>query len=73
MAQIADPNPAAAEDAAKMFRIPSWTTDPNRVIEDEQVEAVIICSPTKEHSKQILASALQGKNIFCTIVHRGGC
>ncbi len=41
------------------------TRDYQRVLEDEQVGAVILCSPSVQHAPQIIAAARAGKAVFC--------
>lgn len=36
-----------------------------QLINDPEVEAVVICSPTDQHATQIMAAAKAGKRIFC--------
>ena len=42
-----------------------FTRDENDVFKNERVEAVLICSPSPEHARQIEAAAAAGKHIFC--------
>lgn len=46
-----------------------WLTDVRadfgEVLADESVEAVILCSPHKFHTEQIIAAAAHGKHVFC--------
>jgi myo-inositol 2-dehydrogenase/D-chiro-inositol 1-dehydrogenase len=39
--------------------------DPDSLIEDDQIDAVLICSPTPTHAALIEAAARAGKHIFC--------
>lgn len=39
--------------------------DCNKIIEDPDIDAVLICSPTDTHSKFIIEAARAGKHIFC--------
>ena len=41
------------------------SADPYELINDPNVEAVLICSPTDLHSEHIIASAKANKHIFC--------
>ncbi|MDG4666132.1 Gfo/Idh/MocA family oxidoreductase [Mycobacterium sp. 236(2023)] len=54
-------------DARKAVR--PWLTevrsDFGDVLADESVEAVILCSPHKFHTDQIIAAAAHGKHVFC--------
>jgi predicted dehydrogenase len=39
--------------------------DIGAVLNDDAVEAVILCTPHKFHTEQIIAAAAQGKHVFC--------
>ena len=62
---IADVNPAAAQEAAAMFNIPTATDDPGAIFADPSIDAVLICSVTATHAPFIVAAAQAGKHIFC--------
>ncbi len=62
---IADVYAPAAEKCAADFSIPEVSSDPLRVIEDPDVDAVVICSSTDTHSDLIVAAAKAKKQIFC--------
>ena len=49
----------------KQFGITNVVADPMQIIEDETIDAVLICSPTDLHAEQIIATAKAGKDIFC--------
>lgn len=51
--------------AAKQYNIPRFTGDAKEVIEDPEVDAVWICSPSQYHAEQIKACAANGKHVFC--------
>jgi len=50
----------AAEIGAKR-----WSTDYHSVIEDREVKAVFVVSPTSTHAEIVTAAASSGKAIFC--------
>lgn len=62
---IADPNIKAAEQCAQNFNIAKATTNNDEIIEDANIHAVIICSPTITHAKIALEAANAGKHILC--------
>lgn len=64
VAMIADPCEDAARELADAHGA-RHTADPGEVINDLEVDAVIICSPTPLHAEQILASAKVGKPVLC--------
>lgn len=47
-----------------MLFVRAWCFSP-QLINDPDVEAVVICSPTDQHAGQIMAAAKAGKRIFC--------
>ncbi|CAM9388307.1 unnamed protein product [Discosporangium mesarthrocarpum] len=55
----------ALKEVSEIFHVPKTTTDPMELINDPDVEAVVICSPTDQHADQIIAAAKAGKTIFC--------
>lgn len=55
----------AAEKCAADYNIPVTAQDHRRILDDERIEAVIICSSTDTHSRFIIEAAEAGKHIFC--------
>jgi len=62
---IADIFVEAAEECAAEFGIPSVTKDHRAILENDQIEAVVICSSTDTHAQFIEEAAALGKHIFC--------
>mmetsp|Transcript_4264 Transcript_4264/g.7027 ORF Transcript_4264/g.7027 Transcript_4264/m.7027 type:complete len:445 (+) Transcript_4264:2-1336(+) len=62
---VSNPTVSKAENAAKTFGVPKFTSDAMEVIEDPEVDAVWICSPSQYHADQIKACAANGKHVFC--------
>lgn len=62
--KIADPVPAAIDRARERFGV-EVEEDWRVAVQDPEVDAVIICSPTDQHAEQIRESATAGKHIFC--------
>src|SRR5262245_18152147 len=62
---VADPAPGVAEAVASEFDVPRWHTDAAGVVEDPEVKAVVIVSPTRSHREQTVAAAERGQAIFC--------
>eukprot|EP00956_Cyclotella_meneghiniana_P008510 scaffold11526_cov69-Cyclotella_meneghiniana.AAC.4 len=62
---VSNPTVSKAEEAAKTFGVPKFTSDAMDVITDPDVEAVWICSPSQFHADQIKACAANGKHVFC--------
>lgn len=61
---IADPVPEAIEAARERFGV-EVEEDWQAAVQDSDVDAVIICSPTNQHAGQIKEAAASGKHIFC--------
>jgi len=62
---IADINIAGAREVAKDFGISTVYSNYMDVINNPEVEAVVICSPTNTHAQYVIAAAKAGKHIFC--------
>jgi len=62
---VADVNIESASELAKRFGIPHCSTNYRDVIQNPEVEAVVICSPTGTHAQYIIEAAQAGKHIFC--------
>jgi myo-inositol 2-dehydrogenase/D-chiro-inositol 1-dehydrogenase len=55
----------AAEKLASDFQIPAAYQDHQRIMEDDSIEAIIICSSTDTHAQMIEEASMVGKHIFC--------
>jgi len=62
---VSNPTVSKAEAAAAQYNIPKFTNDALDVINDPEVDAVWICSPSQFHADQIKACAAAGKDVFC--------
>lgn len=62
---IADVDQRAAQETAAQLRIPVATIDYHEILEDNEIEAVAICSSTNTHTQIIQEAAAAGKHIFC--------
>ncbi len=62
---VADVAVEATKEWAKQFNITNITADPYEVINNPEIDAILICSPTDTHADYIIASAKAGKDIFC--------
>jgi len=54
-----------AKRVAEEFGVENWYTDNNRVIEHDDIGAVIICTPPKLHEEITIGCARAGKHILC--------
>lgn len=64
LAIVADPAQEAAAAIGAEFSVP-YTTSVKEVMADENVDAVIICSPTPYHVEHVLAAHRAGKPALC--------
>jgi myo-inositol 2-dehydrogenase/D-chiro-inositol 1-dehydrogenase len=62
---VADVVEEAAAKAAKDFGIPYWISRYERVLEDPNVKAVLVCTSTNTHAEIVASAAAAGKHIFC--------
>jgi predicted dehydrogenase len=58
-----DPEPAGRERAAALGLATS--ADLQTALDDPGIDAVVLCSPHRFHSEQIIAVARAGKHVFC--------
>jgi len=65
LAAVADINLAAAREVAGRWSVNSATDDYRRLLEDETIHAVVICSTTDTHTRFITEAAEAGKHVFC--------
>src|SRR5207245_8885679 len=63
-AWVTDAVESAAKDTAARYGAQA-TTDPRRIVDDRTINAVVICSPTDQHARQIREAAQAGKDVFC--------
>jgi myo-inositol 2-dehydrogenase/D-chiro-inositol 1-dehydrogenase len=62
---VADIIVEGAEKLAADLQIPAAFEDHRAIMEDEQIDAVIICSSTDTHAQMIEEAAVARKHIFC--------
>jgi inositol 2-dehydrogenase len=62
---VADPAGTVAQEIAQEFDVPRSYTDPLALIDDANVEAIVIVTPTHIHREQVIAAATSGKPTFC--------
>jgi inositol 2-dehydrogenase len=62
---VADPAADLAAEVAAEYEVPRWSRAPEAVLDDGDVEAVVIVSPTHTHHGLVLAAARRGKATFC--------
>jgi len=62
---VADIFVEAAEKVAADLQIPAAYQDHRRIMEDQSIDAVVICSSTDTHAQMMEEAAAAGKHIFC--------
>ncbi|HWQ78897.1 MAG TPA: Gfo/Idh/MocA family oxidoreductase [Anaerovoracaceae bacterium] len=62
---IADLTEESAKDAAIRFGFSRSTSDWHKIIEDDGIDIVDICTPNNMHKEMAVAAAQAGKHIFC--------
>ena len=62
---VADVDPGAVAEVTRELSVPRGTTDPLVLLDDKNVDAVVIASPTKTHKDLVQAAAERGKTTFC--------
>ena len=65
LAAVADTDAAAAEEVAGEWDVPRWYPEPEALLDDPGVDAVVIVSPTHTHRPLAIASLRRGKPTFC--------
>src|SRR5579863_4045109 len=65
LAAVADTNATLAEETARELEVPRWYMDPIAMLDDPEVDAVIIVSPTDTHCDLVVSTLERGKPVFC--------
>jgi myo-inositol 2-dehydrogenase/D-chiro-inositol 1-dehydrogenase len=62
---LTDVNRESAQACAAAYGVPKVVDDYRRLLDDQTIQAVIICSSTDTHAPFIIQAAEAGKHIFC--------
>jgi myo-inositol 2-dehydrogenase/D-chiro-inositol 1-dehydrogenase len=54
-----------AQEVATRYGIAKVSADPDAILSDGKIDAVLICSPTDTHADLVIRAAQTGKHIFC--------
>jgi inositol 2-dehydrogenase len=65
LAAVADPSGSLAEEVAAEFDVPRAYTDPLALVDADDLDAIVICSPTHTHRDLVLAAASRLRPTFC--------
>jgi UDP-N-acetylglucosamine 3-dehydrogenase len=64
VAGIVGRNAQKTREVARSLGIPGHT-DPNVMLQDPQVDAIVVCYPTDLHAKYVIAALQHDKDVFC--------
>ncbi len=62
---IADPTPGQAARLAEELGVGQVYTDPQQLLDDPGVDAVLIAAPARSHAELVISAAHAGKSVFC--------
>jgi predicted dehydrogenase len=62
---VADSDESRAQLASQNFGAEYWYGNYEALLENEQVDAVDVCTPTKYHADVVVAAAKAGKHVLC--------
>ena len=62
---VTDVVEAAAKGLAEKYGIPAWSTDYMDIVNNPEIDAVLVCSPTPTHADISIAAMEAGKHVFC--------
>jgi predicted dehydrogenase/threonine dehydrogenase-like Zn-dependent dehydrogenase len=65
MIAVSAANGSHAHHAARKFGFSSCTTDERKILHDQAVNTVIICTRHHLHAQQVIAALKMGKHVFC--------
>lgn len=62
---VADPYMSSeSREFLECLRIPNTVTDPEAILSDPEIRAVVVCSPTDLHAEYSIKAAQAGKDVF---------
>ncbi|MBM0137491.1 Gfo/Idh/MocA family oxidoreductase [Pseudomonas cannabina] len=62
---IADPTPGQAGRLAAELGVQKVYTDPQQLLDDPDIDAVLIAAPARSHAELVISAARAGKGVFC--------
>ncbi|MFS2221720.1 Gfo/Idh/MocA family oxidoreductase [Pantoea sp. B65] len=65
LAAVADPVSGAAQHLASSLGVAKYFTDPQAMLDDAGIDAVVIAAPARTHAELVIAAARAGKHVFC--------
>ncbi|MEN5017332.1 Gfo/Idh/MocA family oxidoreductase [Erwinia sp. Eh17-17] len=65
LAAVADPVPGAAQRLAEKLGAGKFYSEPQAMLDDADIDAVLIATPARTHAELVVAAARAGKHVFC--------
>ena len=65
LAAIADPTPGQAARLAAELDVQKVYADPQQLLDDPDIDAVLIAAPARSHAELVISAARAGKGVFC--------
>lgn len=65
IAMVTDVYEPAARALAETYGVPRYSTDYMDIVNDPDIDAVLVCSPTPTHADISIAAMKAGKHVFC--------
>ena len=65
LAALVDPQPEALASAGRELGVERLYADYRQALEDRDVQAVVVVTPTKFHREIVVAAARAGKHVLC--------
>ena len=65
VAMVTDVRVDAAQALAEKYGIPAFSADYMDIVNNPEIDAVLVCSPTPTHADIAIASMRAGKHVFC--------
>ena len=63
--RVSDVFEPSAKALAETYGVPAYSTDYMEIINDPEIDAVLVCSPTPTHADISIAAMKAGKHVFC--------
>lgn len=65
LAAVADPVAGAAQRLAEQLGAGKYYSEPQAMLDDPEIDAVLIATPARTHAQLVAAAARAGKHVFC--------
>ena len=65
VAAVTDVREEMAKALAEKYGIPKYGSDYHMILDDPDIDAVMVCSPTPTHAEIAIAAMKAGKDVFC--------